>query len=304
MRTWCGDDARRADSAHAEADADAADFTNFDGNCQTFRLLTRLHVLNDNFGLNLTCATLATLMKYPVFSRCRRDFKKFGLFETERDAANDVWKETGLDEGVRHPLAYVMEACDDIAYSVIDAQDTVKKRFASFNDLIDFLSDSDDPVTKCVLKASQDKNREYRKESLSPNELDDLSMQMFSVKAIAEMVEAATCTFVSSVECIMGTKVDPEFDIVGRSDAEDLCCRLKKFDRVNGFRHPDVLRSELRGHNYIMQTMDWFWQSLNSEGRFEDYVRSRISENYRRVYEDTNKSKSDKLHLVCDTVSG
>ncbi len=297
MRQWCRRHAKDADSA--------ADFHGFDGNCQTFRLLTRLQILNDSFGLNLTCATLATLMKYPVFSKCLKGFKKFGLFETEREAAEDVWQATGLAEGVRHPLAYVMEACDDIAYSVIDAQDTVRKRFASFNDLIDVLGDSDDKLTRDVVAAARTKNEEFRKERLSPSELDELSMQMFSVKAIAEMVKAATLTFVSNVNGIMAATIDRQFEIVKQSEAADLCRRLKEFDRVNGFDHPDVLRLELYGHNHITQVMDWIWRSLNNpEGRFENYVRSRISENYRRVYEDTKKSESDRLHLLCDAVSG
>lgn len=60
MKQWC----RR--HTMTEKVGNAADFNNFDGNCQTFRLLTRLQILNDNYGLNLTCATLAALMKYPV----------------------------------------------------------------------------------------------------------------------------------------------------------------------------------------------------------------------------------------------
>ena len=44
---------------------DLPDFTEFDGNCQTFRLLTRLQNVKDDFGLDLTCATLAVLLKYP-----------------------------------------------------------------------------------------------------------------------------------------------------------------------------------------------------------------------------------------------
>ena len=118
-----------------------ADFKRFDGNCQTFRLLTKLQILNDDYGLDLTYATLAGMMKYPVFSSTKcHQYNKFGLFKSEGEIARDVWKHTGLDEGIRHPMAYIMEACDDIAYSVIDAEDTVKKDYASFYDLIDHLS--------------------------------------------------------------------------------------------------------------------------------------------------------------------
>lgn len=305
IKQWC--------AAHAEGTDSPADFKGFDGNCQTFRLLTRLLILNDSYGLNLTCATLAALMKYPVFANCPQGFKKFGLFESERDVAQEVWCATGLAEGVRHPLTYVMEACDDIAYSVIDAEDTVKKRFASFNDLIGTLGESNDPLTKAVVKDVLKKNKEYRSERLSPNELDELSMQMFRVKAIAEMVKAATRTFVQHVDSILSVKTDQNFEVIGQSKAADLCERLKSFDRTKGFENPEVLRLELRGHNYITRTMEWLWRSLidddverrlNARGRFESYVYSRISENYRRVYEGSERSKADRLHLVCDAISG
>ena len=93
-----------------------------------------LQILNDHFGLNLTVGTLAALIKYPSVdgTHNRHGFKKYGVFASERDIANQVWSQTGLCEGIRHPLAYVMEACDDIAYSIIHAEDTVKKGYASF----------------------------------------------------------------------------------------------------------------------------------------------------------------------------
>ena len=67
----------------------AQDFLAFDGNCQTFRLLTKLQILNDTYGLNLTYATLAGLLKYPVFSDSvsKHGFMKFGIFDSERDIA-------------------------------------------------------------------------------------------------------------------------------------------------------------------------------------------------------------------------
>ena len=298
MRQWC-----RRHTKDVAVD-NAEDFNSFDGNCQTFRLLTRLQILNDNYGLNLTCATLAALMKYPVFSNCLHGFKKFGLFESEREVARAVWTTTGLSEGTRHPLVYVMEACDDIAYSVIDAEDTVKKRYASFNDLMDMLRDSDSELTNNVVRAVLKKNQEFKKESLTPSELDEISMQMFRVKAIAEMVQTVTRTFVSHVNRFLKADVAGLFALVDQSDAADLCERLKKFDRERGFHHPNVLRLELEGHNYITRTMDWLWCGVSGQGRFEKYVYSRISENYRRVYEQTCKSAQHQLHLVCDAVSG
>ena len=134
------------------------DFLKFDGNPQTFRLLTKLQILNDSFGLNLTYGTLAALVKYPSLqnSTNKGGYSKFGVFEGEREIIEDVWEETGLKEGLRHPLTYIIEACDDTAYAVLDAEDTVKKGYASFYDLMEFLkSEPDDNVSKKVINKSE-----------------------------------------------------------------------------------------------------------------------------------------------------
>ena len=285
------------------------DFHKFDGNCQTFRLLTRLQILNDNYGPNLTYATLACLLKYPVCADSPpHGFRKFGLFQTERGIAEDVWRHTGLAEGVRHPLVYVLEACDDIAYSVIDAEDIVKKRYASFNDLIDHLqSVDDDPVTTDVIDLATKKSRDFRQAHLSPAELDDLTIQMFRAKAIAEMVESATDTFRANVSAMMAGSIVPIFELVRSSKCGVFCDSLKTFDYAHGYQNPSVLRLELQGNTYIRETMNLLWEGITDhlvDNPFAHYAYGRISENYRRVYEDSDKNDHDKAHLLCDAVSG
>jgi len=122
------------------------DFLEFEGNAQAFRILTKLQLLNDQYGLNLTLGSLAALMKYPTTSEktdtSKVSLKKFGCFHSELDCCKQVWKYTGLELGVRHPLAYIMEACDDIAYSVLDVEDAIKKGLISYRDLINYLGKS------------------------------------------------------------------------------------------------------------------------------------------------------------------
>lgn len=288
------------------------DFLEFDGNAQTFRLLTRLQVLNDQFGLNLTLATLAALIKYPsVYGSANKGgFKKYGIFQSEKQIIQEVWDNTGLKEGFRHPLAYVMEACDDIAYSIIDAEDTVKKGYASFYDLMDHLESShgDDRIIKNVVSASRKENAKFKKEPLSSRELNDISMQMFRVKAISEMVESATQVFVKNIEKIMDGSIQPGFELIKKSKSAKLCSATKAFDYRHGFQNKEVLRLELQGNNYIKSMMDMLWQAVSREDDlnypFERYVFGGISENYRRVYAGSSKSIYDKCQLICDTLSG
>lgn len=288
------------------------DFSEFDGNAQTFRLLTRLQVLNDQFGLNLTLGTLAALIKYPSVygSSNKGGFKKFGIFKSEEKIIQEVWEHTGLGEGIRHPLAYVMEACDDIAYSIIDAEDTVKKGYASFYDLMDHLEsfDGEDPVIKSVVAFARNENSKFKKQKHSSRELNDVSTQMFRVKAIADMIEAATEVFVDNIEKIMDGSIEQGFELIKHSRCAQLCKAAKEFDFRHGFQHKEVLRLELQGNIYIKSIMKMHWRAISLDDDpnkpFERYVFGTISENYRRIYNDTDKSHYAKCQLLCDVVSG
>lgn len=303
------------------------DFLKFEGNAQGFRLLTRLQLINDDFGLDLTHASLTALMKYPTPSHAVNDEhiaeKKHGFFAAEQHVVADIHKKTGLTIGVRHPLAYVMEACDDIAYVVIDAEDAVKKGLASFSDLIAFMKNEgrDDSVVKKVIEESCAKHETHQnlKLKLSPAELNDVSMQRFRVYAIGEMVRAATDEFCDNEEkYINGTQAKP---LLENSDAETLRKTLKKFSVNHAYRHRSVLEVELKGYNVIRGLMDFFWAAIvdrndlanpasDRKRPFTNFVYGRISENYRRIFE--NPSKNDmklppryrECILLTDMISG
>lgn len=306
------------------------DFLEFDGNAQTFRLLTKLQILNDNYGLNLTYATLAALMKYPTFPDSDQSdgYKKWGIFESEKEIAEEVWENVGLKEGQRHPLTFIMEACDDIAYSVLDAEDTVKKGYASFYDLIGDLQnsitknnvetqgelnkDKQDRIIQKVINASLKTHGEYKNASLSSSELNDISMQMFRVFAIFHLMTSTHEAFLANIQEIMQGTVSPSFKLIKQSNAAKLCNVLKNFDKRHGFNNKAVLKLELEGSNYIKSLMDLLWEAIDNKHvdgcyknkAFIDYAYGKISENYRRVYEKTEKKVYNKCQLLCDVVSG
>lgn len=74
-------------AALASIKSGAGDFTNFDGNAQTIRLITKLQVLADQYGLNLTCGTLAAATKYLAtsctISKPPHQMSKLGIFKSE-----------------------------------------------------------------------------------------------------------------------------------------------------------------------------------------------------------------------------
>ncbi len=305
-------------------EAQKQDFLRFEGNAQAFRLLTRLQIVNDDFGLNMTYAFLGALMKYPVASDGVRKGvqarKKFNFFQSEADIAREVWEQTGLSEGVRHPLTLVMEACDDIAYSVVDVEDAAKKGLINFNVLIAWLDHhvGPDPVSRDVIDRSKARHAEFRGRDLSPRELDDITMQMFRVDAIGKMVPAAVSAFVANKDAILAGTFDRE--LMAASGAEVLWRSLKTFAKTHVYNHRRVLEVELKGHRTIHALMDVFWDGITQrEGRDKDsplteargplpnYVYALISENYRRVAgAESNRMpmRYRELQLITDMISG
>ncbi|MCI0561017.1 MAG: hypothetical protein MN733_21230 [Nitrososphaera sp.] len=131
---------------------------------------------------------------------------------------------------------------------------------------------------------------------------------MFRVKAIAEMVAAATEVFVANVGKMMDGSIEPGFELIKNSKCAQLCKAAKEFDFRYGFQHKEVLRIELQGNNYIKNMMTMLWRSISVEGDqnkpFERFVFGEISENYRRVYNASDASHYAKCQLVCDAISG
>ncbi len=310
------------DPAHPLSPAQQEDFLRFEGNAQTLRILTRLQLRNDDYGLDLTYATLAAVMKYPTPSDRLDDNyvprKKHGYFQSEAQIVQEVWIKTGLSEGLRHPLTYLMEACDDIAYTVMDAEDAVKKGLVSFSDLMAYLEQhcASNDLAKGVLTSSRAKHDEYRQEELSPAELNDISMQRFRVYAIGAMVEAATRAFARHrMEIEAG---DLKTDLLGTSDAANFSVCLKKFDRRHAYRHKSVLAIEATGTRTIWGLMDILWAAITQRkdqvklgstrnSPFLAYAYERVSENYRRIFESAKNSmptRYKEAQLLTDMISG
>lgn len=127
------------------------DLTNFEGNAQGFRILTRLQNPNIKGGLHLTAAMLAAFTKYPRESISTNDvipektkiYKKFGFFQSESDIFIEIADVVGLNKYsldsnilwyIRHPLAFLVEAADDICYRIMDLEDGFKLGLLSFKD--------------------------------------------------------------------------------------------------------------------------------------------------------------------------
>ncbi|GGX24196.1 putative deoxyguanosinetriphosphate triphosphohydrolase [Pigmentiphaga litoralis] len=108
------------------------DFRRFDGNPQGLRVVSKLQWNRDEFGLNLTKTTLGAFLKYVGSHNSapadRIGFaKRMGFFSTEWTIVQCIWDDFTESNPRRLPLAYIMEAADDIAYCISDLEDSFEK---------------------------------------------------------------------------------------------------------------------------------------------------------------------------------
>jgi len=113
----------------------AVDCGGFEGNAQSFRLLTRIEAKTvapngKSIGLNLTRASLDAATKYPWSNQVNP--RKFGVYGDDVEIFN--WMRQGAPEGRKCIEAQIMDWSDDCAYSVHDLEDAIFAGQVTVND--------------------------------------------------------------------------------------------------------------------------------------------------------------------------
>ena len=104
------------------------DFVLYDGNGESFRLLSRNDIRKSLYH-NLTVASLGAIVKYPYsVINANEKHPKFGTFLEDERVFDAVMDHLGLKrddrEYIRHPLSFLLEAADDISYILADLEDS------------------------------------------------------------------------------------------------------------------------------------------------------------------------------------
>lgn len=290
------------------------DFTTFDGNAQSFRILRKLSLSKDQYSYNLTYPTLATVIKYPHSSITgnnkdseRVSDHKFGYFQSEKEDFEKIDSELGLN-GKRHPLTYLLEAADDIAFSVADIEDGCKKGIIDRETLLEVLEenvkDTDcEPFLDIFIKTEKDYPKDY------PNRFTSV-IHSFRVIVQSEMLIQTTSTFLDKHEDIIEGNFDKE--IIYESNASPLRKAFKQLSYIN-FNHKSVLKREIAGDEALSFLLGKFISAALSEEKtnnkksLEFKLYNLLSNNYRYVkdsFSTYSNMNYKNLQLVTDYVSG
>jgi dGTPase len=317
---WCKDNLKAGDLFLSEPQM-SGDFLNWNGNAQTIRLIGRLQVLADEYGLNLTCATMSTALKYISASNQVdsevHDKSKLGYFLSEEGLVQEVRKATGTGNS-RHPLTLLVEASDDIVYACVDLEDGIKRRLISWDNLEAQLRRGAKGCSHTAKAITAAKGMIGR--SLSGFARDEGLIQAFRTYAIVEAARSAFEEFKKSYSRIMDGNYHGE--IVKECTAARLIKTCKTIARQVSYESDEVLRTELTGRKIIEDLLTAFWEGAQA---YPDFPKTEpfgkksfalMSSNYRRVFDGawrkinakhagaTSMRTYCRLQLICDYVAG
>lgn len=297
-----------------------SDYANFDGNVQTFRILTRLHFFRDEFSYNLSYPTLSSIVKYPRSSdkgnirgeKKRKSIsdKKFGYFASETEKYKKIDSELKL-KGERHPIVFLLEAADDIAYSIADIEDGVNAGgldyeiiHETFKRCLD-LRDSKQKELLNILKAHY---KEFKGKNVDHL---NLTVQRFRVPAQGHLIEAAVQEFNNKIELI--SRAEYHTELLKAPRAKEIRGAFEELAKIV-FKNKVIIKREVTGYKVIQGLLEIFIPAcysddFNIESRtLEGRLYKTISSNYRYIYENFRDKSIDenysRLQLVVDFISG
>lgn len=314
------------------------DFYNFEGNAQALRLVTKLHFLVDENGMNLTKALLATIIKYPVSSleinkkSGNIKHKKMGYYYADRNTFNNIQESLEL-KGNRHPLTYLLEAADDIAYKTADIEDSVEKGNISYYQLIKELEE------RCV-KSILLKNPFLEEEDLQAKILESQYGRLISVlkhkyeKAIkngyqkpeiyavqnwvvsiqGSLIFAASDNFINHYDEIMNGTY--KYDLFYGTDVRDLMDDLGNIAYQYSFISKPIFKLEIAAQTILEFLLNKFVEAIiyydteEKVSSVQERMIALISKDYMRIYKKESEGKSEKeklylrLMLITDYICG
>lgn len=277
------------------------DLIDFEGNANGFKILTQ-DGGGVKDGLRLSYATLGAFMKYPKESLPKKETshivdKKFGFFQSEKKKFQDVAESLGLKEMrsgediayFRHPLAYLVEAADDICYTIIDFEDGINLGLVDEEFALEYM-----------IKLVQDKIDRKKYNSL---ELTKDRVSYLRALAISTLIgEAATIFLENEEEILKGTFTKSLLDKCKYEAQINDIIKLS-VDKIYNSR--GVIEKEVAGYKVISDLLDVFINAVNNSylGTASNYDQLTLM-----MLPQEFKKQSDNLYerimSVCSYIAG
>ena len=245
------------------------DLIDFEGNANGFSVLNSSRPGVEG-GIRLSYATLGAFMKYPKESLPKKPTnaiadKKYGFFQTDKTFFQEVASDMGMianksgnDIGIeRHPLAYLVEAADDICYTIIDFEDGINLGLVSEDFALEYLI----KLVKDSIDTSKYKTLESKEDRIS----------YLRALAIGSLINDAVNVFIENEEAILQGKFP--FALTDKSKYKAQMDDIIKISVDNIYQSREVVEKEIVGYQIIQTLLDKFITAFNNkyEGKTSSY---------------------------------
>lgn len=231
------------------------DLCDFEGNANGFKILTQSRPGREG-GLRLSYATLGTFVKYPkeslpVKPSSNISDKKYGFFQNEKNTYVDIANELGLlkDDGGynRHPLTFLVEAADDICYTIIDFEDGINLGLVQ-----------EDYALEYLINLVRDSINTEKYNTLN-NTIDRVSY--LRALSINSLINEAVQIFIENEDDILSGNF--QVSLLKKSKYKSQISDIIKISVEKIYESKEVIEKEVAGYNIINKLLDTFISSVN-----------------------------------------
>ena len=282
------------------SDLEYQDLIDFEGNANGFKILTesREGVFG---GLRLSYATLGAFIKYPKESLPKKPTnhivdKKYGFFQSEKEAFLDVATDLGLQKkesnGIsyyRHPLAYLVEAADDICYTIIDFEDGINLGLIDEDYALEYMI----MLVKDAIDSKKYHSLQHTKDRIS----------YLRALAIGVLINEAVTIFLDNEEAILNGSFNK--GLLDKCKYEAQINDILNISADKIYNSKDVVEKEVAGYKIIADLLDVFVTALNNkyngtQSNYDILVLNLLPDEYRQEKE----MLYDRVMQICSYVSG
>lgn len=276
------------------------DLIDFEGNANGFKILTESRE-GISGGLRLSYATLGAFLKYPKESLPKKPTqhivdKKYGFFQSEKEAFLDVVNDLGLQQKsatddvsfYRHPLAYLVEAADDICYTIIDFEDGINLGLIEEEFALEYLI----KLVKDTIDTKKYHSLKFKKDRVS----------YLRALAINTLINEAVTIFLENEAQILQGDFDKS--LLDKCKYEAQINDIIKISVQKIYLSNEVVEKEVAGYKIIADLLDVFVSAINnkhlgSPSNYDKLILNLLPDEFKITHNDLYT----RVMMICTYVS-
>lgn len=285
-----------------------ADLIKFEGNANALRILSKQFKGRMPGGYQLTYPTMASILKYPcaAYQRDKKKLhlKKYGYFQSDKEIFSNICRELNMipdpeNKGafLRHPFVFLVEAADDICYSIIDFEDAHRLGILSTAEVINAFT--------ALISLNKNEDQDKLQSRLRVLEADkNEQIAYLRAKSISTLVQMVCEVFQNNADKILKGQFNTSL-MDGIEIARNVLKDIEKTSIHRIYNYKSVIKIEMAGFRIM-------------SGLIEDFTEAALTPESERLsrheklllliplqyHFDENDSDYEKVMSVLDFISG